>query len=67
MKAVENDAGLLCLKCKLPLEPRKIRFVYLGYSFDTELPRCPGCGQVFLPEDLVKDKVAQVERSLEDK
>jgi uncharacterized protein with PIN domain len=67
MKPADKDSARLCLKCNLPLEPRKVRFFYLGYSFNTELPRCPGCGQVFLSEELVKEKVAQVERSLEDK
>lgn len=29
--------------------------------------RCPKCGQVYIPEDLAKGKMAQLEKSLEEK
>lgn len=58
---------LICLKCNAELEMRKASFSYLGFKFNTELPRCPVCGQLFLSEELVRGKVSEVEMSLEDK
>ncbi|SDE57366.1 DVU_1557 family redox protein [Sporomusa acidovorans] len=67
MTPTKTKPALVCLKCNVALEPRKASFNYLGFTFNTELPRCPVCGQVFLSEELVKGKVAEVEMSLEDK
>ena len=33
----------------------------------TEILCCPKCGEVYLPEALVKGRMADVERELEDK
>ncbi|ATW25739.1 DVU_1557 family redox protein [Candidatus Formimonas warabiya] len=63
----EQDTAIMCDKCKVYLKPAKITLSYLGNSFITELPKCPLCGLVYLSEELVKGKVAQVEMSLEDK
>lgn len=57
----------LCAKCKVPLEPRKVVLQYMGNDFPVELPRCPVCGQAFIPEELALGKILQVERALEDK
>ena len=32
-----------------------------------ELPVCPGCGFVYVPEELAMGKVLSVEKALEDK
>ena len=59
--------SLICGLCQVPLEIARVDFDYMGHSFNTELPRCPKCGQVFIPEDLTKGKMADVEMELEDK
>ena len=58
---------LICSRCKKRLVPANTHFSYLGHSFRAEAMRCPGCGQVFLPEELAKGRIAQVEADLEDK
>ena len=58
---------LICCKCNIPLEIGKTVFNYMGCTFNTDLPRCPSCGQVFIPEELVKGKMAAVEMQLEEK
>jgi len=58
---------IICDKCKEPLVNLKTRFIYLGHELHSEIPRCPKCGQVYLSEEMVKGKVADVEASLEDK
>ena len=56
-----------CMKCSLPLEMAKVGISYLGNTFPADLLRCPGCGFVFIPEDLALGKILEVERLLEDK
>ncbi|MGO9312006.1 MAG: DVU_1557 family redox protein [Syntrophobacteraceae bacterium] len=56
-----------CTKCSLPLEMAKVPISYLGNEFPVDLLRCPGCGLVFIPEDLALGKIAEVEKLLEDK
>jgi hypothetical protein len=55
------------MKCSLPLEMGKIGISYLGNTFPVDLPRCPGCGQAYVREDLALGKMAEVEKLLEDK
>ncbi len=62
-----EEKKLICCKCKKELEPRKTDFTYLGYSFFTELPRCPECGLVYISEELVKGRISEVEMQMEDK
>ena len=64
---MDNAQTLICSKCDLALEPKNANFSYLGHSFRAEVPRCPGCGQVYIPEELVKGRIAEVEMELEDK
>ena len=40
---------------------------YLENAFPVELPRCPKCGQVYVPETLATGKMLDVEKALEDK
>ena len=42
-------------------------FGYLDNAFPVELPVCPKCGFVFVPEELAMGKVLSVEKVLEDK
>jgi len=63
---VENSTRICC-KCNIALKPAKINFQYLGHSFQAEMQRCPQCGQVYIPEALVKGRMAEVEMLLEDK
>ena len=46
---------------------QKTDFTYLGQSFHTDVLRCPDCGQVYIPEDLVNSRMKEVETLLEDK
>jgi hypothetical protein len=58
---------MLCGRCNLPLEMGKVTVSYLGQKFPVDLPRCPGCGFAFVPEDLAVGKMLKVEQALEDK
>jgi len=58
---------MICAVCGLELEPKKTFFNYLGHNFHTDILCCPGCGEVFIPEDLVRGRMSKVERELEDK
>jgi hypothetical protein len=58
---------MICFKCDRELELRRTDFAYLGHAFYADVPRCPECGQVFIPEDLVRSRIAAVEMNMEDK
>ena len=58
---------MICCKCNKELEMIKTDFSYLGHSFFTEVPKCPECGQVFIPEELAKGRISEVEMQMEDK
>ena len=64
---MDNTQELICNLCNLELESTNTNFTYLGHSFRAKMPRCPGCGQVFIPEELVRGRIAEVEMELEDK
>jgi predicted RNA-binding Zn-ribbon protein involved in translation (DUF1610 family) len=57
----------ICLNCGLPLKPGKVDVSYLGNSFAIELLKCPNCGLVLVPEELALGKMAEIEKTLEDK
>ncbi len=57
----------ICLLCKKTMVKQKTDFAYLGHSFHTDVLRCPDCGQVYIPEDLVNSRMKEVETLLEDK
>lgn len=65
--APQNTADLICAACNLPLEMGKVEASYLGQRFPVELPRCPACGFVYVPEELALGKMLKVEQALEDK
>ena len=59
--------GLICNRCDVELTDVKTQFSYLGHTFHTDVPRCPECGQVFIPEELASGRMSEAEMSLEDK
>jgi uncharacterized protein with PIN domain len=63
---MENEE-LLCCKCKLPLVNKRVTFKYLSYTLSEELPQCPKCGQVYISESFVKERIESVEAQLEEK
>ena len=64
---IDPEGKLTCLKCGIPLEKGKAKFMYLDNGFPVELPVCPRCGFVYVPEELALGKVLSVEKALEDK
>ena len=74
MQIKKNDAelkndytDLVCRKCNVNLIIGPVSLEYLGNGFPVELPKCPECGMVFIPEELALGKMLHVEKSLEDK
>jgi hypothetical protein len=63
----DDESGLVCARCQLPLVAAPVTVSYLGSAFPVELPRCPGCGFTYVPESLASGKMLQVEQALEDK
>ena len=57
----------VCGRCNIPLKVSRVNIAYLGNAFPVDLLKCPQCGLVFIPENLALGKMAEVEKSLEDK
>lgn len=57
----------LCANCQVPLEAGKVTVSYLDSAFPVDLMRCPRCGLALVPEDLAMGRMAEVEKTLEDK
>jgi len=51
----------------MELKPEKTYFSYLGHSYYADILKCPGCGEVYIPEELAKGRMSEVETMLEDK
>lgn len=62
-----EDMDWVCARCGRGLVVGPVTVEYLGNRFTTDLPRCPGCGLVYVSEDLATGKMAEVEQLLEDK
>lgn len=62
-----EPGSLICDRCGIALEPGEIVLHYMGNDFPIQMPRCPRCGQAFIPEELATGKILQVEQALEDK
>lgn len=56
-----------CAKCGEKLGPKVVSIWYLGNVFEVELMTCEKCGLVFIPEELARGKMFEVEQLLEDK
>jgi rubredoxin len=63
----QESEDWLCAKCGVPLEMGKVEVGYMRSKYPVDLPRCPRCGLVFIPEELALGKMAEVEKLLEDK
>ena len=61
------EKKVICRRCQVEMVPKSTFFDYLGLIFPAEILCCPKCGEVYLPEALVKGRMADVERELEDK
>ena len=62
-----DSNNYVCCKCNEILVIHKVRFSYLGRDFSNDVLRCPKCGQVYIPKDLVNEKMVHVEQALEGK
>lgn len=56
-----------CGRCGVALEMATVEVAYMASKYPVQLPRCPICGIVFIPEQLATGKMAQIEQLLEDK
>ncbi len=59
--------GFICSKCNKELELENVNLEYLGYRITHPFLTCPTCKIIYIPEEVVLDKIHQVERQLEDK
>jgi len=62
-----NDGDLICERCGVEMKEMDVEFSYLGRSFRHEVKRCPACGLAYIPEELARGRMRDVEMSLEDK
>jgi hypothetical protein len=63
----DEDLKWSCCRCGQAMQPGPVQLSYMGNSFTLELPRCPTCGLILIPEGLATGRMAEVERILEDK
>jgi hypothetical protein len=56
-----------CHHCRRELIVGPVTVTYLGNRFTTDLPHCPDCRLILVPENLALGKMAEVEQILEDK
>lgn len=64
---MEEKQKLICDRCKVEMVELEVEFSYLNRSFRHKVPRCPACGQVYIPEKLAKGRMNEVEKNLEEK
>jgi len=64
---MEENKKLICSRCNEELTMANANFSYLKHSFHTEVLRCPKCGQIFIPEQLARVRMREVEATIEDK
>ena len=68
IKVPEADVvGWRCAACDEDMVLQPVELEYLDSLFNVELPTCPKCGFVLIPEALALGKMHQVEQLLEDK
>ena len=67
MDEIRTDETLICCSCDAEMLPQKVTLNYMGYAFSATMPRCPSCGYVYIPEEIVKGRMAEVEQQLEEK
>lgn len=64
---MEEKQKLICDRCQVEMVELDVEFSYLNRSFRHKVPRCPECGQVYIPEELAKGRMREVEINLEEK
>ncbi|MDR2133437.1 MAG: hypothetical protein LBP30_08920 [Clostridiales Family XIII bacterium] len=64
---MEPGKKWICDRCNVELRLMETQFAYLKRSFRHKVLRCPECGQVYIPEELARGRVREVEKTLEDK
>jgi uncharacterized OB-fold protein len=62
-----SDEKLICHKCGREMIPMETSLEYLGHKMTHKFPKCPDCGIVYIPEEIVNGKIHEVETELEDK
>ena len=62
-----ENKNVICFKCQVELQPMKTSLSYLGHSFHADILKCPQCNEVYIPEELARGRIADVEMQLEDK
>ena len=62
-----EQTNWLCAGCGIALEPGKVTVSYLDNAYPVEMLRCPRCGLTWVPEEIALGKMAEVEKTLEDK
>jgi predicted RNA-binding Zn-ribbon protein involved in translation (DUF1610 family) len=66
--AVDAEARVWkCGKCGAELVLKKTVLKYLGHTVSHEVPACPKCGKVYIPQELAEGRMCEVEQLLEDK
>jgi len=63
----KESSTIMCSKCGIYLTMGSVTLSYLEASFPAELYSCAKCGLVYIPEDLALGKMANIEKTLEDK
>ena len=61
------EEKLICDKCNVEMQLIEVQFKYLNRSFRYKVPRCPQCGQVSLPEELVNGRMSEFKAIIEEK
>jgi hypothetical protein len=64
---VTISGGIVCASCGVPLKLHPVTLGYMNSTFPVELPACPKCGFIYIPEELATGRMLHVEKSLEDK
>ncbi|MGI6727881.1 MAG: DVU_1557 family redox protein [Anaerovoracaceae bacterium] len=64
---MEEKQTLICDRCKVELVMADTEFSYLGNVMRHKVPRCPECGMIYLPENLVLGRMRELEEVLEEK
>ena len=62
-----KKSKLICDKCQVEMVEMDTQFLYLDRSFRHKVLRCPKCGQIFIPEQLARVRMREVEATIEDK
>jgi hypothetical protein len=66
-EAPDRQEEWVCAQCNLPLASSQVNVTYLGIAYPVDLLRCPRCGLTLVTEELAAGKMAEVEKTLEDK